>query len=205
MSRKRYADPMAEDEERPTLRQRTRRRAYEEITTAAMGLFLERGFPETTVDEIAAAAGISRRSFFRYFGSKEDVVIDLLVADGDRLLLELERQPEDVDVWTALTRALFALEETTADPERLLAVAQMMYRTPSLRARSIEKHLRWHDVLAPEVRRRLGDDAGSSLRARAIVGSFVTCLDVAGEAWVRDPAAAPLRAYVDDALSAVRS
>ncbi|WP_454084001.1 TetR/AcrR family transcriptional regulator [Georgenia sp. Marseille-Q6866] len=195
---------MSVEQERPTLWQRTRRRAYGEITTAAMGLFLDHGFQETTVDEIAAAAGISRRSFFRYFGSKEDVVIDHLVADGELLRAELERQPVDVDVWTALSRALFSLEEAAAAPERLLAVARMVYGTPSLRARSIEKHLRWYDVLAAEVERRLGGGDDSSLRARAIVGCFVTCLDVAGEAWVRDDAAHPLQVYLDASLSAVR-
>lgn len=196
---------MSADRERPTLWQRTRQRAYEEITTVAIGLFIADGFQETTVDQIVTAAGISRRSFFRYFGSKEDILIDHLIADGDSLRAELQRQPEDVDVWTALSGALFSLEEAAADSERLLAIARMVYETPSLRARSIEKHFRWYDVLTPEVDRRLPDRDGATLQARAIVGCFVTCLDLAGEAWTRDNASNPLSTYLDTALAAVRS
>ncbi|WP_413452351.1 TetR/AcrR family transcriptional regulator [Georgenia phoenicis] len=193
------------DEESPTLWQRARRRAHEEIAAVAMTLFLENGFAETTVDQIAAAAGIGRRSFFRYFGSKEDVVIGVLVADAALLRTELERQPEDRDAWAALTGAVLALDDGAAERERALAVARMVYDTPSLRARSIEKHLRWYDELAPEVERRLGGRTDATLRARAIVATFATCLDIAGEAWVRDGGTGTLRTYLDAALSAVRT
>jgi len=56
------------------LRERKRQQTRERLTRAAMALFLERGFEATTLDDIAAAADISRRSFFHYFESKEDVV-----------------------------------------------------------------------------------------------------------------------------------
>ena len=56
------------------LRARKRQETRERLTRAAMALFLERGFEATTLDDIAAAADISRRSFFHYFDSKEDVV-----------------------------------------------------------------------------------------------------------------------------------
>src|SRR5271154_6532332 len=58
----------------PGLRQRKRQQTRERLTRAAMALFLDRGFEATTLDDIAAAADISRRSFFHYFDSKEDVV-----------------------------------------------------------------------------------------------------------------------------------
>src|SRR6202011_1999624 len=58
----------------PGLRARKRQQTRERLTRAAMALFLERGFEATTLDDIAAAADVSRRSFFHYFESKEDVV-----------------------------------------------------------------------------------------------------------------------------------
>src|ERR1700687_5164382 len=58
----------------PGLRQRKQQQTRERLTRMAMALFLERGFEATTLDDIAAAADISRRSFFHYFASKEDVV-----------------------------------------------------------------------------------------------------------------------------------
>ena len=58
------------------IRERTRRLAQTELTTVAQDLFLEHGYEQTTVDQIAAAAGMSKRTFFRYFPSKDDLVID---------------------------------------------------------------------------------------------------------------------------------
>ncbi len=183
---------------------RTRQRAYAEIASVAMELFLERGFAQTTIDEIVVAAGISRRSFFRYFGTKEDVVLGHLVTEGANLRVALESRPDGEDIWTALRSALFSLE-ADADQKRMLAVSRMVYQTPSLRARSIEKHLHWYDDLVPEVQRRLGDPAGDTLRARAIVGCVITCLDLAGQTWSEGGASRPLAHYFDAALDAVRS
>src|SRR5690554_5159795 len=145
------------DGNQPGLWARSRQRGIAEITAVAMELFLEHGFEQTTIDQIVAAAGISRRSFFRYFGTKEDVVLNHFVADGAVMRAALKAQPDSDDVWTALRGALFSLEEAAADKRRMLAISQMMYRTPSLRARSIEKHLRSYEELAPEVERRLGE------------------------------------------------
>ncbi|SDD04671.1 TetR/AcrR family transcriptional regulator [Auraticoccus monumenti] len=188
----------------PGLWARSRQRVHAEITTVAMDLFLAKGFEQTTIEEVVAAAGISRRSFFRYFGTKEDVVLGALVGEGAVLRAALERQPEDDDVWTALRGALVAVEGEVADEERVLATATMVYGTPSLRARTIEKHLRWYEDLVPEVERRLGGGPGATLRAKAVVGCVVTCLDLAGEAWCQDGGARPLRSYFDAALDAVR-
>ncbi|GAB3651159.1 TetR/AcrR family transcriptional regulator [Glycomyces tarimensis] len=187
---------------------RTRRAAYAEITETAMKLFLEQGFEATTIDEIARAAGISRRSFFRYFGTKEDVVLGDMAGEGERAAQALRSRPDSEDVWTALKNA-FAdryAQMREQDPERMLKVAEMMYGTPSLRARSIEKHLQWQEQLTPEVRRRLGpgEDDEMQLRARTIVACLVACLDTAGEAWVRASGRRPLVDYFDIALAAVR-
>jgi AcrR family transcriptional regulator len=193
---------MTSENEAPGLWARSRRRAYDEITAVAMDLFLSGGFERTTIDQIAAAAGISRRSFFRYFGTKEDIVVGHFGAEGAVLREILQQRPEDEDIWAALRGAMVAAEANARDEERMLAIARMLYRTPSLRARSIEKHLRWYDDVVPEVERRLGGE-GAALRARAIVGCVITCLDLAGEAWMESDAAEPLMVYFDRALEAI--
>lgn len=192
-----------DDNAQPRLWERSRQRAYAEITALAMDLFLANGFEQTTIDEIVTAAGISRRSFFRYFGTKEDIVLGHFIAEGAILRAALEARPDSEEIWTALRSALFSLEEAERDKERILAVSRMLYQTPSLRARSIEKHLRWYDELVPEVQRRLGRGANDPLRAKAIVGCVITCLDLAGEAWTQDGASEPLKNYFDAALDAI--
>jgi AcrR family transcriptional regulator len=177
---------------------RTRRAVHEEIATIAMGLFLERGFEATTIDEIAAAAGISRRSFFRYFGTKEDVVLGHLAADGTVLRTALEQRPADEDAWTALLRAFLGLERTSVPRDQLLKISAMMYGTPSLRARSAEKHRQWQEELLPDVRRRLAssdDGPHPDVRARAV--------DAAGEAWTHANGESPLGEFLIAAFTAV--
>ncbi|MCA2218146.1 TetR/AcrR family transcriptional regulator [Jidongwangia harbinensis] len=185
---------------------RTRRAAYAEVTEVAMDLFLEKGFEATTIDDIAAAAGISRRSFFRYFGTKEDIVLGHLAGDGARAGAALAARPAGEPAWTALRNVFLSIDDVPADHERLLKISEMMYGTPSLRARSVEKHLQWQADLLPEVLRRLPpapDEATAALRARAVIASAIACLDAAGETWTRSRGTVPLRDLLTVAFDAV--
>ena len=189
-----------------SLWQRSRRAAYEEITSVAMGLFLEQGFEQTTIDQIASSAGISRRSFFRYFGTKEDIVLGDLASQGELVMAALERIPPTVGPWEALREALHTVDALTIDPEVTLKIARMMYQTSSLRSRSIEKHLHWQALLVPDIRRRLGiaEDDVTNPAPAAIVASAIACLDAAGEVWVEGDGLADLASLYDQAVAGVR-
>lgn len=182
---------------------RTRQAAIAEVGAVAMELFLDKGFERTTFDDIAAAAGISRRSLFRYFGTKEDIVLSHLADEGPRARDALAARPDDEPVWTALLNVLLLIDDGGGDRERLLKVSEMMYGVPSLRARSFEKHLQWQTDLLPEVKRRLGAASGD-LQAAAVITSAVACLDAAGEIWTREKGAVPLGHLLTDAFDAVR-
>jgi AcrR family transcriptional regulator len=172
-----------------------------------MRLFLDRGFEQTTIDQIASTAGISRRSFFRYFGTKEDIVLGDLAKQGELVRDALEQVSSTVGPWEALRKALHAVDALSIEPEVTLKIATMMYETPSLRSRSIEKHLHWQALLVPDIRRRLGvaeDDLANPAPA-AIVASAIACLDVAGETWVDGHGLGDLAALYDQAVAGVRS
>ena len=193
--------------EESTLWQRSRQAAYAEITGTAMRLFLDQGFEQTTIDQIATTAGISRRSFFRYFGTKEDVVLGGLAQQGELMRDALENVPLAVEPWEALRQALHAVDALAVEPGVTLKIAKMMYGTPSLRARSIEKHLHWQSLLVPNIRRRLGlaDDDAADPAPAAIVASAIACLDVAGELWVHGGGTEDLGALYGRAVAGVRS
>lgn len=182
-----------------------------EIAATGMALFLEHGFEETTVDQIVEAAGISRRSFFRYFATKEDVVLGDLIDRGHRVRAALAQRPPEEEPWPALRGALLALrEENRSETETDLRIARMLFRTPSLRARHLEKHLAWQEMLLPELTRRLRaaadiDEPSAAHRAAAIIATALTCLDVATETWVRRDGTVPLEDLWDEAVAAVRS
>lgn len=185
-------------------RQRTAVR--EEITRTAIELFLRQGFDATTIDQILESVGVSRRSFFRYFGTKEDVVLGDLVARGAAIAEALAAQPADEEPWSAIRAAFHAADETsTLDTESTLALGRMLFDTPSLFARHIEKRLHWQDMLVPLIAARLPDTDDRDLRSHAIVASALTCLDAASHAWVRSDGHLDLADLYDRAVSAVRA
>ena len=152
----------------PTLRNRATRAVRAEIAAVAVRLFLAQGFDKTTVDQIAAEAGLSRASFFRYFGSKEDVLLGHLEELGHKVADALAARPADEPAWQALRRSFdLLITERLAYPDEGLTLRRILHDTPSLQARQLGKQLGWQDLLAPEVARRLGSPASPAIRGRA--------------------------------------
>lgn len=195
----------------PGLRERARRAVNREIADAAMALFATQGFDATTVDQIAEAAGVSRRSFFRYFATKEDVVLGDLVERGRRIQAALATRPAGEAPWDAIRAALLVVRDADGDDDAaLLATARMLHDTPSLRARHLEKQIAWQELLVPELARRLRasdplDAASAEHRAAAVIASTLACLDIATATWVRHDGHADLERLWDEAVAAVRA
>jgi AcrR family transcriptional regulator len=185
---------------------RQRAAVRDEITRTAIDLFLRQGFEATTIDQILESVGVSRRSFFRYFGTKEDVVLGDLVARGAAIADALGARPMDEEPWDAIRAAFDEADETsTLDRPSTLALGRMLFDTPSLLARHLEKRLRWQDMLVPLIASRLDDTDDRDLRAHAIVASALTCLDAASREWVRSDGRHDLGDLYDRAVSAVRA
>jgi AcrR family transcriptional regulator len=149
---------------------------------------------------------MSRSSFFRYFATKEDVVLFRLEERGAVLRDALAARPEDEPIWDAL-RAAFdeVVRDTGHDRDRALRLGRMFAGTPSLQARHLERQARWQALLVPEVARRLGvgvDDEADP-RPRALVAAAVGCLDAAVHAWQLSDGTADLGALLDRAMSAL--
>lgn len=200
---------MTRDARPPGLRERTRRAVHREIAQAAASLFLTQGFDATTVEQIAAAAGISRRSFFRYFATKEDVVLGDMVERGQVLHAALAARPAGEDPWESLAEAFRVLRESVGDPRpEEVALGRLLHEEPALHAKRLEKQLAWQAVLVPELARRLEADgvaAGTARhRAGALVATALACLDVAVDTWLRGGAAEDLEALWRDAVATVR-
>jgi AcrR family transcriptional regulator len=138
-----------------SLRDRRKRRTAEAVVAAALELFAERGFERTTIEQIAAAADISRRTFFRYFADKEE----LFFAEDERLLevveATLDAAPAGEPVLELARRATRALAaHSVADPQRRLARERLIAVAPALQARRLAKNLRWEQAIAARLRER---------------------------------------------------
>lgn len=186
-----------------------------EVAAVAMDLFARQGFEETTVDQIVAAAGMSPRSFFRYFGTKEGLVLGTQETIGRVVADALGERPMDETPWVAIRRAFDILvERNDADPPRNLILRRMLADAPSLRAGHLEKRARWQQLLAPHVaarlsspqrrQRRAGPHADFDPRPQAIAAAALACLDTAESSWVHLEGAVPFGQLVDETMSAVR-
>ncbi|MFC8247754.1 TetR/AcrR family transcriptional regulator [Streptomyces chartreusis] len=188
------------------MRDVARRAVRAEIAAKAMELFLAHGFEETTVNQIAATVGMSGRSLFRYFDTKEDMVIGGLVELGHDVATALEDRPADEEPWSALRHALEVCVKSLEDDEVGLRRAKMLADTPSLRTAMLDKQLRWQRMLVPQVEQRLRTSGQpQALQARALVSAALGCLDVAATVWTEIEGGRPLTNLVDDAFAAVRS
>jgi AcrR family transcriptional regulator len=189
------------------LRERTRRALQSQIAAVAVDLILEQGLDNTTVEQIAAAAGIARSSFFRYFPTKEDVLFHDATDHGQRILDALTARPDDEPPHTALRNALDQiLDLPTQDFDHYLRLARVFLETPALQARQYEKTLRWRELLEPEIARRMRiPDTTTDPRPTALISSTLACFDAALQVWVATNGSTPINDLVDLALSATNT
>ena len=188
-----------------TLWDRTRQLTTQEVLAAALRLFTEQGYDETTIAQIAREAGVSQRTLFRYFGTKED----LLGGNEDRFVQVLtdamDAQPAEASVWEALRAGVAAVQTLHDSREQALERFRLLHDTASLRAAWLEKRLRFQEELLPLVRARLGTAAGRpDPAARAVIATVFACLDAASMTWVENGGEGDLMSLYDECLAAVR-
>jgi AcrR family transcriptional regulator len=107
-----------------------------EIVSRAVILLDQQGFDQTTVEEISTAVGISPRSFFRYFSTKEDIAVGHLASMGQLVREALGARPEDEPAWVALRAALAPLVSITeSDVENVRRSSRVALSTPGLRSK----------------------------------------------------------------------
>jgi AcrR family transcriptional regulator len=187
------------------LRERTRNAVRVQLAEAALKLFVEQGFEATTVEQIAASTGLSRRSFHRYFSSKEDVLGQWFVEMGLQLAAALETRPPEESSWLALRRAFDDLVAALSTRPGALDITRMMLTTPALHASHLQKHAHWGAALADSLQRRQVEDGSRPARiaAVALAGAALASLDSAQSEWASAGNERPLADLVDEAMNAV--
>jgi AcrR family transcriptional regulator len=192
---------------RAPIRDRTRDAVRSEIAEVALALISEQGFENTTADQIAALAGISRSTFFRYFATKEDVILSQLEDNGHELAAAVRARPSDESAWQALHQGFLDVSHQHArnhgDLERRIKMARAQSETRSVLAAGAAHRLRWRSLLAPEVARRMGVEVHTDPRPMALAAAAIGCLESAVDTWVKLNGKGSLADVLDTAMTAL--
>lgn len=167
-----------------SLIERRRRLVRADMGRVALDLFAERGFDAVTVDDIAAAAGTSPRTFFRYFATKDEVVLDYERHLHARLVAAVAARPASEGPVTALREAFRATSHVEpADRQRIVQLGRILDAAPVLRAKAQGERFTDSAALTRVVaeRMRVEDD---DMRARTVVAAMTAVAAAEFRAWV---------------------
>jgi AcrR family transcriptional regulator len=188
-----------------TLWDRTRQLASQEILDTALRLFTEQGYDETTIAQIAREAGVSQRTLFRYFGTKEDLLGGGQDRFGQVLTDTISEQPAEAGAWEALRAGVAAVLALHDSREQALKRFRLLHNTASLRAGWLEKRLRFQENLLPLIETRMDAGTGNEgAKARAVIATAFACLDAASMTWVANDGKGEIMDLYDECMAAVR-
>jgi AcrR family transcriptional regulator len=183
---------MAMVDEPMGLRDRKKDRTRRRVHSTALALFAERGYDHVTVEDVADACELSRATIFRYFPTKEHLVVGV---EPDRLADlrdAFEQRPADEPVFDSIRHALVAVAQRYEDDrDELLIVSGIVRGHPALQARAEGLRAEWRSAFAELILPRITRGRRAGLRARVLAGAVVAAMAVAVEEWLAtdDPAA----------------
>jgi AcrR family transcriptional regulator len=187
-----------------SLRERRRLRTRRAIQAQALRLFAAKGFQATTIEEIAAAAEMAPRTFFRYFPTKEEVVF---WSEYPPMLAGfVAARPDDEPALEALQHGivdgLAAIWDQDEERERMLERLRLAFRTPALHPRMRQQQAHWAAELAEILADRL-DERPDDLEVRIIAAAIAAAVWVAAEEWQAQDGRQELGALIEQALGTV--
>jgi AcrR family transcriptional regulator len=168
------------------LRERKKQATRAALAAAALRMAAERGNDAVTVEQIAEAAGVSARTFFNYFATKEEAFVADDLERAQALLARLHDQPLDAPLWPTLVRLLGEHLEQAAPRDRRQALAEFAVRSdPAVLAQQFKQYAGLEADLVAEITRRTHPQS-TSLPARLMAATLVAAMRSAIETWVED-------------------
>lgn len=186
-----------------SLRDRKKRAVRDAAAEAALTLFAAQGYDATTIDEIATQAGMSARTFFRYFATKDELITHTFATLGDDVVTNLSLRPAHEGTWGALRRAFDVVVTRLESDAGGIVIMRIIYDTPNLYAKHLEKQARWRRSIGSALLKRRATSLSGRLEAEAIAGAAIACLEAARVEWVRRDGAIQLAAMIDEAMGAL--
>jgi AcrR family transcriptional regulator len=176
------------------------------LEEAAMRLFTEKGFDGTTVEEIADAADVSARTFFRYFATKDEVLFGDHEPRLEAMRQLLDARPADEPVMASLEALLRALGDLLVEHRERALVQSEVSRTRVQILGLFRQHQEeMNEVIAAFVATRLSSEGQVRMRARVVASAAMGAYLAAGAEWVRSGGTEDMDRLMDEALESLRT
>jgi len=188
------------DDAHESLRERKKHATRKAIEDAAWELFGERGYAETSVDDIAARAGIAPRTFFRYFRTKEEVLYGEIDDALAQFAIAFRARPLDEPVFASLQAAMATTSRLYQKDRAKMIERHEIQRRAGIQDLGESVKQRFITAIAGLVRERESDNPDGELIARLVAGTVVTCQTVANEYWLENGATEELHDVGDHCL-----
>jgi AcrR family transcriptional regulator len=186
--------------DQPGLRERKKLATREALRLAALRLAVEKGWEQVRVEDIAAEAGVSPRTFNNYFASKDEAFLATAYDRGARMQAALAARPADEPLWPAVINAVVG---GFADEAVDLRQARRIRPTPALAAEQLKAIMVIERALADEIARRIGADLEHDLYPRLVAGAAISATRVTVEHWLRSESDLPFPPVLREALERV--
>lgn len=167
----------------PTLQARKQQVVRDAIWDAAIQLFTEKGFDETTVDDIAQAAGVSRRSFFRYFSSKSDLMGQDIVTYATALTTAIDACPPNYSLSQIFRQTVLQVAQQSAAHPRTRQIIQIAAKYPAASEAQLSRTAELQDRVAAAFARRCRQASEDDLSPSILAGLTLSVLGVAFRSW----------------------
>lgn len=186
---------------RETKMERTRRF----IAESAFDLFVEQGYDATTIEQIAAAAEVGTRTLYRYYATKEALVVSFVENGLDAAMDAFLAQPDETPLSEALYAVIDSVERTIrTNPARLLALYDIFDKTTGLRAGLADLCWSWRQRLAGEILRR-GGGTGDVLHAALTAAGTMNVIEVVVQTWTANAGGVEVEDITRDTLELLRT
>lgn len=186
------------------LRANRQKRLRADTVSAGLELFLKYGYENVTVADIAERVDISRRTFFRHFQSKDDVVFDWMDQLGELVESMLVRsQPSEPPLQVMRNTFVSLAEHLVENGDRTRALVQLIFGTPSLTGRYHEEHARWEDKQLTMLMHGRTLSPAEIFQVRVQVAAAITAFVVAIRTWAEKDSEQTLQEWVMEAFSAL--
>lgn len=187
------------------LRERKKDETRQALSDAALGLAVERGLEHVLVEDIAAAANVSPRTFNNYFSSKQEAIVWRVTRRTRTAADALRARPADEPLWEAVVNAVPAPYDLAGTPgESWLAGVQQLLKNPALQGEVLKQIVQAEQEFATAVAERTGTDAEHDMTPRLVAGAVNLALRVATDQWLRADPPVPIDTLLRRALDELR-